>query len=117
MVGSKNLGDFLFRATVGQQFSASRHVDAIHIREAHRWRSRREGDLVGSGQTCHLNDFAGCCSTNNRIIDNQYILSSKFSAKGVEFLTYRFLAFCLPWHDERTTHITILVETFPVFQT
>ena len=107
--------DFFVRAAVRDEFAARRHVDAVHVREFHRRRRRRENHLVRARIARHLHDFVRGRAAHDRIVDDQHVLALELDAHRVQLLAHRLLAHRLARHDEGAAHVAVLEEAFAIF--
>ena len=99
---------------MGDQLVPAGHVDAVHVRVAHRGSGRGEGDLVRTGLTRHLDDLLRGRTSHDRVVDDEDVLAANLGAHRVELLLDALLALRLPGHDERAAHVPVLIEALAV---
>src|SRR3989344_650925 len=116
LVGADDRRNLVFRAAVADQLLARRHVDAVHIGEAHRRRGRGEVHLARAGVTRHLDDLLGGRAAHDGVVHQQHVLAPELDVDGVQLLAHRLLAFRLAGHDEGAADIAVLDETLTVRQ-
>ena len=108
--------DLVIAAPAGDQLGTRGHIDAVHIRVAHRGGGRGEVDLVGTRLARHLHDLMRRGPTHDGIIHQQHVFAAKLDAHRIELLTHGFSAHRLPRHDEGAPHIAVLDEPLAIVQ-
>ena len=101
-------------SAVGNQLRRGRHVDAVHVRIAHRRRRRRKIDLAGARLARQLDDLLRGRAAHDRIVDQQHVLAAKLEVDGVQLATHRLRALCLARHDKGAADIAILDKAFAI---
>src|SRR5690606_31863074 len=91
------------------------HINTVNVRIFNHWGCRSKEYFLRTRITSHLDNFITGCTTYNRIIYQQYILTFKLKLNRVEFLAYRFFTQLLSRHNEGTTNVTVFHETFTEF--
>ena len=96
------------------QFGTRRHIDPVHVGEAHAGRRTRHIHLLRAGFARHSNDLRHRRTAHDGIVNEEDVFILKFHRHGVQLLTHALFTGLLPRHDEGTAHVAVLDEPFAV---
>ena len=114
-VGADQLRDFLLGAAGGDQLGRRRHVDAIHVREAHRRRGGGEVHLLAPASRARSMICAEVVPRTMESSTSSTFLPRNSRSMAFSLRAHRFLALLLPRHDERAADVAVLDEAFAIF--
>lgn len=113
-IGTDFLSNFFVASVVSNQFKTRRHINTVDVGVSDSWCAGGKVDFLGAGIASHLNNFLGSSTSNNRIIDQKDILVMELQSHSVQLSSHVLATCLLTRHDESTTNISVLVETFTV---
>jgi hypothetical protein len=90
-VAADDLAHLVDRAAMGHQFARRRHVDAVHVGEAHRRRGAGHVDLAGAGVARHLHDLAAGGAAHDGVVHQQHVAALELAGDHVQLLAHDFL--------------------------
>ena len=102
------------RTAIRHQLTASWHINAIHIGESDRRGGWSKNYFLSARLSSHLHNLIRGRATHNRVIHNQYRFIFELNPHCIELLAYGFLTHRLTRHDEGTTDVTVLKESFTI---
>mmetsp|Transcript_41093 Transcript_41093/g.95971 ORF Transcript_41093/g.95971 Transcript_41093/m.95971 type:complete len:497 (-) Transcript_41093:501-1991(-) len=98
----------------GHELVLGGHVDAVHVREAHRRRRGRHVHPLGASLARHLHDLPRRRAADDRVVDEEYVPLGKLRGDGRELAPHRLRAHALRRHDESAPDVAVLHKAFAV---
>mmetsp|Transcript_10850 Transcript_10850/g.19107 ORF Transcript_10850/g.19107 Transcript_10850/m.19107 type:complete len:331 (+) Transcript_10850:286-1278(+) len=104
--------NFFFVATVSDEFLLRWEIDTIDVGVSNRRSRGAEVNILGTGVTGHLYNLSCSSTTDDRVVYKEYVSSFKLCPDGVELEANGLFALCLSGHDEGSSNVSVLHETF-----